>query len=271
MEHTVIDTSKLITAIEHNMHAKLQYIPSKIESMNVINCGKTLVVDSGMPSDTFNTAYGGSIDSKTAAEVGAYYRNKQFPMAWWVGPEAESKYDVKTVMEDAGFIHDEHDVGMLCDLKNLELPNYTLPEGLKITQCTKQHHYDDFGIVLSSIFDPVDQYVQQFYKLIGSIPQESRKDLVLFVGYYENKPVSTAAVFMTDVAGIFDVSTMPNQQKRGYGSAMFYTAVEYAKSSGYRHAVLQASPDGLNIYKRFGFETVCNFNVYSNHSHLEGE
>lgn len=269
MVNTKMNTPKLTVAMERNIRSKLQYIPSKVNSMNVKKFGDTLVVDSGMPSDTFNIAYGGSIDIKIANDIRTHFANKKLPMAWWVGPEAQAKYDVKSVMKKSGFVHDEYDVGMICDLGTLELPVFETPKGFTIVQCSEQYHYTDFGIVLSSIFDPVDQHVQHFYQMLATIQNASRRDLILFVGYDNGEPVSTAVVFMTDVAGIFDISTMPNKQKRGYGSAMFYTALKYAKATDCQHAVLQASPDGLNIYKRFGFKTICGFDVYSNRQHLE--
>ena len=57
-------------------------------------------------------------------------------------------------------------------------------------------------------------------------------------------------------------------QGKGYGSAMFYTALIEAKNQGFNVGVLQASPDGLNIYKRFGYKEICEFNVWSNQQSL---
>ena len=110
--------------------------------------------------------------------------------------------------------------------------------------------------------------MKDFYKKVSSIPEQSRQHLRLFIGYIDDKPVSTACVFFTDVAGIFDVSTHPKMQKKGYGSAMFYTALKCALDSGFKKVVLQASEDGIGIYKRFGFEEVCQFHVWSNKDKL---
>ena len=211
MDNPINENTTLVAAIERNIRAKLQYIPSIQDTMCVSEFANTMIIDSGMPSDTFNAAYGGSIDLETATRVSEYYASKNLPMAWWIGPEADANYNVKSIMQQVGFVHDEYDVGMACDLKTLTLPAYELPEGFSIVECAKQQHYDDFGFVLSSVFNPIDLHVQKFYKQIAAIPEECRESLILLVGYCKGKPVSTAAVFMTDVAGIYDVATMPNQ------------------------------------------------------------
>ncbi|KAF8818619.1 GNAT family N-acetyltransferase [Rickettsia endosymbiont of Cardiosporidium cionae] len=111
--------------------------------------------------------------------------------------------------------------------------------------------------------------MKSFYKKISSIiPDQSRKNLRLFIGYVNDRPISTAGVFITDVAGIYDISTHPEMQNKGYGSAMFYTALKFALDNGLKEIVLQASEDGLGIYKRFGFEEICEFNVWSNKDKL---
>lgn len=59
MSDIPLESMDIITSMENNMHHKLQYIPSIINTMYVYTIGDTLVVNSVLPSDTFNTAYGG--------------------------------------------------------------------------------------------------------------------------------------------------------------------------------------------------------------------
>ena len=99
---------------------------------------------------------------------------------------------------------------------------------------------------------------------MADLPSNSIKDMVLFVGYENGYPVASSCLFLTEVAGIYDVATRPNKRKLGFGSALFYQALQEAKQRKYETAVLQASPDGLGIYKRFGFKEVCQFNVWCN-------
>lgn len=254
--------------MEYNMRQKLKYIPSKISTMRVNNIRQTLVVDSGMATDTFNTAYGGVVTQTVSNRVMQYYLQKKLPMAWWIGPFSARNEDLEKNMQDAGFVHDELNIGMFCDLEQHNLKPYPMPEILTIKECSNDNHFADFGNVLSSIFEPTCVHVQDFYKNFSTIYNKSMHNLKLFVGYINDKPVSTACVFMTNIAGIYDISTHPEIQKKGYGSAMFYNALKFALDSGFKKIVLQASEDGLNIYKRFGFKEICEFNVWSNKDKL---
>ena len=69
---------------------------------------------------------------------------------------------------------------------------------------------------------------------------------------------------MTDCAGIFDISTRPEHRSKGLGSALFHHALKQAVAQGFEVGVLQASPDGLSIYEKYGFSKAGDFNVWSN-------
>lgn len=268
MSDARMSKENIIRDMEQNMMEKLRYIPSKISTMQVAHIEQTLVVDSGMKSDTFNTAYGGVVTKSVAQGVMHYYTQNKQPMAWWIGPSSSAYDDLEENMHEAGFIQDERDVGMFCDLNEYTLRPYPIPEMLTIIECSSDRHFRDFGYVLASIFEPPCEQVKKFYTKISAIPEQSRENLKLFIGYVRDRPVSTAAVFVTDVVGIYDVSTHPAMRKKGFGSAMFYRALKFAQDNGHQKIVLQASEDGLGIYKRFGFKALCEFNVWSNKSQL---
>ena len=249
--------------MENNIRKKLSYIPARHPKMNVTEIGSTLIVDAALPSDTFNTAFGGCIDKQVAKAVFNYYREKNYPMAWWVGPSSQAEFTDKN-LQAAGFHCNEYDVGMVASL--LSLSHYSYPAQLDIRQCETKADFNDFGEVLSSIFSlsSEETQVKRYYQQLHLIPAQERPDLMLFVGYVNRKPVSTAGLFLTDCAGIFDISTRPEERQKGYGTALFYSVLEKAKSLGQQISVLQASPDGLSIYKRFGFQQIGGFHVWSN-------
>ena len=260
--NVLLENEKVIADMEDNMREKLRYVASKLPIMSTEQIKEVSVVDSALPSDTFNTAFGGQIDENVAREVFSYYRKNEQPMAWWVGPTSSSK-DTDRYLESAGFLHDELDIGMACDLTQVA-QDYQFPEKLSVRKCVTPTDYADFGEVLASIFDPSDEQVKVFYNKVSTLHADETKDMILFIGYEDNSPVATSCLFLTNVAGVYDIATKPDKRKLGYGSAMFYRALVEAKKLGLRRSVLQSSPDGLNIYKRFGFEEVCEFNVWSN-------
>ena len=80
-ESALRDPALMIDRMEHNMKHKLQYVAQRHPHMSVTLFGDTQVIDSSLPSDTFNTAYGGEITSESAQQVFAFYQEKNFPMA----------------------------------------------------------------------------------------------------------------------------------------------------------------------------------------------
>jgi GNAT superfamily N-acetyltransferase len=58
------------------------------------------------------------------------------------------------------------------------------------------------------------------------------------------------------------VATLPNVRGRGIGRALTIAALEAGRSLGYRIGVLQASDDGLPVYRRIGFRTMFDYAVY---------
>ncbi len=249
-----------VMMIEDNLKQKLRYIASKHHSMKVFDFNGVSIVDSKLSSDTFNTAFGGKIDAQTAKEVFLYFKN--IPMAWWVGPSSDTD-DARIALRKSGFVHEEVDIGMVCDLTKFS-KDYEIPSTFKIRKCRTLQDYKDFGDVLSSGFDPVDEQVKIFYQNMAILSSDETEDMILYVGYENNDPVSCSSLFLTDVAGIYDVVTRSDKRRLGYGSAIFYQTLLEAQARNYSKAVLQASPDGLNLYKSFGFVELCQFNVWSN-------
>jgi ribosomal protein S18 acetylase RimI-like enzyme len=85
-----------------------------------------------------------------------------------------------------------------------------------------------------------------------------------YVGYINRRPVTTAAAIITgDVIGLYSVATMPEHRRLGYAEAIMRKVVEEAgRGKGIERTVLQATQSGLSLYKRMGYQTVTNFNVY---------
>jgi ribosomal protein S18 acetylase RimI-like enzyme len=86
-----------------------------------------------------------------------------------------------------------------------------------------------------------------------------------WLGYADGEPVSTAATVMGGGAvGVYNVATMPEHQKRGYGETVTRHAVAEAQQQhGIERTILQSTPAGHRLYERMGFRTVTNVAVYA--------
>jgi ribosomal protein S18 acetylase RimI-like enzyme len=58
------------------------------------------------------------------------------------------------------------------------------------------------------------------------------------------------------VAGLYDVGVRADQRRRGIGRALTALACSLARAQGYRHATLNATSDGEQLYAALGFHSV---------------
>jgi GNAT superfamily N-acetyltransferase len=86
-----------------------------------------------------------------------------------------------------------------------------------------------------------------------------------WVGYMDGEPVSTAATVIGGGAvGVYNVATMPEHQRHGYGeTAMRHAVAEAQRQYGINQTILQSTPAGHRLYQRMGFRTVTNVAVYA--------
>jgi ribosomal protein S18 acetylase RimI-like enzyme len=84
-----------------------------------------------------------------------------------------------------------------------------------------------------------------------------------YVGYLDGEAVATAAMFFGKrSAGLYHVATIPAARGRGIGSAITYAALREGVRRGYRLAVLIATPMGVNIYRKLGFQTYSPMDLF---------
>jgi ribosomal protein S18 acetylase RimI-like enzyme len=86
-----------------------------------------------------------------------------------------------------------------------------------------------------------------------------------YVAYQDEAPVSTAAIVIGGGAvGVYNVATIPDQQRRGYGEAvMRYAVAEAQREYGIQRSTLQSTPAGLHLYQRMGYRTITRVSVYA--------
>jgi ribosomal protein S18 acetylase RimI-like enzyme len=245
-----------IRRMQENMAGHFSYLQRATEGMTVEEGDGWLLVNSGLPSDTFNILF--CRDQLAAAdlrEAVGYFRSRQLPFAAWVGPEAPAA----PILEGLGLRQTEAETGMLLDAADFRPGG--LPSGLTIARVTDPVGLRAFAGVVAG--QPPDAAVLQFYELIRATVLRDESPMRLFVGYWGGEPVATAEAFLSEgVGGVYSVATRDHYRRRGIGSALTAWAVREVFESGRPQAVLQASADGRGIYERLGFRSVCAFTVF---------
>ncbi|HEX5167862.1 MAG TPA: GNAT family N-acetyltransferase [Cyclobacteriaceae bacterium] len=79
------------------------------------------------------------------------------------------------------------------------------------------------------------------------------------------KTVAVIEMFPSDEAtvGLYGLATRREFRGKGIGSAMMTYALNKAMTLGYENVILQASPDAIGIYKRYGFKVVTRYYEYA--------
>lgn len=84
-----------------------------------------------------------------------------------------------------------------------------------------------------------------------------------YLALSDGKPVGTSQLFLSEgVAGIYNVTCIPEARGQGIGSAVTLAPLLEARQMGYQIGVLQASQKGYNVYRRLGFQDFGKLSIY---------
>jgi len=64
------------------------------------------------------------------------------------------------------------------------------------------------------------------------------------------------------LARLDDIGTVQEYQGQGYATALVHSALAFARAQGARMCVLEASLDGLSIYRKAGFERLFDYRTF---------
>ena len=92
----------------------------------------------------------------------------------------------------------------------------------------------------------------------------ARSEATGYVGEVDGEPVSTAfSITVGDAVGIFNVATLPDHRRRGYGAAMTARALGGGLERGGTWAWLHSSAAGYGVYDALGFTTLERWQLWA--------
>jgi GNAT superfamily N-acetyltransferase len=220
-------------------------------------------VDTGRPIGEYNAVVLAQFTSEAVdaqiESVLAHFRRQSRPFTWHVGPTSEPP-NLTDRLPAHGLVLDDDEPGMAVELDRVQAPA-TAPPGLTIETVRDERGLRDWVDVWlfplpvevrHELFDPLaarglgDEFPWRFY-----------------VGRLDGRPVAISQLFVGQgVAAVHYVVTIPEARRRGIGAAMTMRVLEEARALGYRVAVLTASPHGIGIYRRLGFNEFCRIRRY---------
>lgn len=252
---------QIIKAMEANASQFLTYFVKWVPHMELIEKPNITLVRSSIADNTFNFALNMKFTEEEAStkiqEVISFFHSKKLPFAWYVGP-LDTPVNLRESLKGNGSKLTEENPGMYLSLENCSFASQNLLQIERALDTEALRHFDYVNkkVGESPYFDTI------FYYLPKSAYDE-KSPIEIYVGYVKGLPVSTGILFFhKGVVGIYFVSTIPEEQRKGYGKAMMLYLLSRAKESGHPFVVLQATAEGLPLYNNLGFVECCQFAEY---------
>jgi ribosomal protein S18 acetylase RimI-like enzyme len=248
-------------ALEDNMSNKFAYLPKRSGEMTVTENAIT-VINTHYSSDIFNiickTKTHHIIQLQQAISI---FKNENLPFAWWTGLKDEP-HDLGVYLETLQLRQTETELGMAVLLS--ELKPKEKYHNLEIQYVNNESLLKDFVKVLTELVPTDKTAIEKFYFATQKYILHKASALKIFIGYLNNKPIATAALFNdSGVAGIWDIMTLPETRFKGIGTDMTLHALNEGKKLGLSVGVLTASDEGQFVYKKLGFESLQSFFIYN--------
>ncbi|QIW20782.1 GNAT family N-acetyltransferase [Bacillus thuringiensis] len=257
-----------------NFTYKTSYIARQLHGMNVKETKDYIAVDCGLPADTFNiiTILNNNLTEgiEKLYKVVNNYNQKKFPMSVWFWDDRHEQ-TIKSELIKLCLKEAEQNIAMVADLKTIH-PTINMPKGFTIQKSSSSGQIKKFGETLANLFGTSEEgtHVQAFYNETASFDLWNSEQMKLYLGIYKEEVVSVGSLVCTkDSIGIYDIATKEEMRGQGFGSTMFNYLLQEAKELNVSQCVLQASPDGINIYKKAGFQSVGQMTVFENRRLIE--
>jgi GNAT superfamily N-acetyltransferase len=133
----------------------------------------------------------------------------------------------------------------------------TPPVGVQLLRVSNLQELRQFWAIQSTVFDMAPEVIRAY------VPQATlaAEGVALFLARLNGKPAACCAAYELEGSlGIFGVATLPDVRHRGIGTAITAASIDAARPR-VDLAWLQATDEGLPVYRRMGFRQVLDWDV----------
>jgi GNAT superfamily N-acetyltransferase len=196
----------------------------------------------------------GQLERRVGEVLGAYF-GRGLPFLWWTTPSGQAD-ELAPVLSAAGLMRVDIP-GMYAALDAPVDPR--TPAGVEIREDGPDELPTSVRVMLEGFEIPA-MFETDFLDGFGLL---MARGAIQVTAWLDGEPVACGTVWISgSTAGIYNIATLDHLRGRGIGYAVTATLMELARERGCDHAILHSSPDGLPVYERLGFVTVCEVPQY---------
>lgn len=252
--------SKHLDIIDQNFKLHSTLLPSLTAGMSVERTTNLTYSDCGISCDTFNIVHvtDGQYISSNELEIALeHYLKQGFDFCLWVS-KTHLTDRLRVFLKSLRLDEVGREPGLVLNLAQYVTAPIDNQESIRIV--TSKKELQSYAYILSLNWSPPDQHLIAYYDRVSKTILK-QDGLVLACYYVNDEPVATVELFPTDnkTVGIYNLSTHTGHRGKGIGTALMNFVLNLAKERGYEQAVLLASEDGVNIYRKLGFKETSLF------------
>ncbi len=164
-------SNNLNQAVRDNFIEGASYVARAVPTMSVVDAGSFVLVDCGLPSDTFNVVVARDLsDVRRLLDEGVgHFMAKGWPMALWHWEGAEDGQAIEALLA-YGMMRAESHVAMVADLGETDAQR-VMPVGFTIEKVTRAQQIQQYGSLLAGLFGNSDEagQVTAYYDLLAPV------------------------------------------------------------------------------------------------------
>ncbi len=216
----------------------------------------------GVPDPFLNVVFRTDLPSDHPSEVVdealRHFRSRHVArLSWWVeGPGGITGQHLMS----RGLTFNVGGSAMAAEVRSVQDGAPTLA-GLEIVLVEDRTALDPWIQVMRVGFGLPEQANRQLLELFAAVALEP--PMHTYLAMLDGRPVATSQLFLgAGVAGVYNVTCLPDARGRGIGAAVTRTPLLEARRQGYDLSILQASDLGYPVYRRLGFQDYGRLNTY---------
>jgi GNAT superfamily N-acetyltransferase len=211
-----------------------------------------LVVCTEVPGEGFNELIENALSR---------FRSLNVTRLSWLTEEGVPAFEIKKHLETHGLtFRESFATEMAADLTSLP-ENISIPNDFRIVPVEDEATLRKWIHVASVGFGVPTDVEDIWYSFFAEAVCE--RPFRTYLALLNREPVGTSQLFTSaGVAGIYNVTCLPQARGRGIGAAVTLAPLLEARQMGYRVGILQASSMGYKVYQRLGFQDFGKLSVY---------